>query len=86
MCPGQVRHSVAIKSFFLGRARRFNSVAAFPDGDSAASSVEGMIDFLASYGTPVGWLVLKIALDLYGWHLGLRPGVRLDAGFSGSRR
>jgi hypothetical protein len=37
-----------------------------------------MVDFLASYGTAVGWLILKIALDMYAWRLGLRPGMRLD--------
>jgi len=37
-----------------------------------------MVDLLASYGAAVAWLALKIALDMYAWHLGLRPGMRLD--------
>lgn len=46
-----------------------------------------MADFLASsYTGPVAWFALKIALDIYGWRLGLRPGVRLDDGYSGSGR
>jgi hypothetical protein len=45
-----------------------------------------MADFLASYTAPVAWFALKIALDMYGWHLGLRPGVRLDDGYSRSGR
>jgi hypothetical protein len=45
-----------------------------------------MADFLASYSAPVAWIALKIALDMYGWRLGLRPGVGLDDVYFGSRR